>query len=210
MLPNLSGVFRRVRYHPRLYWSVALAFALISGLLISGSLRRAEAARHAWGDAVGVFVTRRAVPAGQPLLADDVARRDLPAAVLGYGTPSLDPIGRTPRVDLLAGEVVIDERLADQGVHGSAARLAPGWRGVAVPCRRGMLELARGDLVDVFAVAEAGIDQGGADAVLITSSAMVIDRSDDQLTIAVDAVALPAVVAGLARGQVNLPLAGGP
>ena len=209
----LSVAVQRIRFHPRFYWFVTAALALTTALLVGGSLQRAETSRRSWGDSAEVLVLRRAVAAGEPLHSDDLTRARLPLAALPNAELAAEAIGLAPVADLAEGEILLASRLAARGVVGPSAQLSGTRRGVAIAWRRGMLEVARGDVVDLFALADsdsggsAGIADSGGGVALVASAVVVLSRSPDQVTVAVAGDDVVPVVAAAARGEISLVLA---
>lgn len=207
----LSVAVQRIRFHPRFYWFVTAALALTTALLVGGSLQRAETSRRSWGDSAEVLVLRRAVAAGEPLHSDDLTRARLPLAALPNAELAAEAIGLAPVADLAEGEILLANRLAARGVVGPSAQLSGTRRGVAIAWRRGMLEVARGDVVDLFAIADsggsAGIADSGGGVALVASAVVVLSRSPDQVTVAVAGDDVVPVVAAAARGEISLVLA---
>src|SRR5205814_10504342 len=104
---------------------------------------------------------------------------------------------------IIAGEVVVESRLAPHGVRGAAALVPPGARALAVPAGPGTPHVERGDHVDLLAVASEGTPSR-----VVAQRATVIDATDDRVTVAVTSSEAPAVAAALARGGVTVPLVG--
>ena len=188
------------------YWVASLTLAGITGLLVTGVVDAAQARAARFGDLRTVLVTTRAVEAGQVLTAEDVAERSVPAALLPDGVPTTEVAGRAALVPLLAGEVVVDERLAPTGLRGAAALVPPGARAIAIPAAGA--PVAIGDRVDLIAT----FDDGSAEpAFAVAEGATVVAVDDDAevVTVAVVAADAPRVAYALAAGVVTIALTSG-
>lgn len=204
--PSLLLALRR---RPRLWWLVAAVAAAGAGALVVGAVDRAEAARRAWGEAVPVVVVQRARAAGETLASGDVAVEDRPAAVVPDGAlRELEP-GAVLRADVVAGEVLVAERLAGAGTSGPVARMPPGTRAVAVPAEPGMVPPVQpGDHVDVLAVTALDASGTGARGQVLVARALIVAVDERTVTVAVPERDAPRVASALAVGAVVLALAG--
>ena len=173
---------------------VRLLVALALGLATFLTVRAAVATPPGHGPLVEVPVVARPVRAGTALGPADVRAAHLPAGALPDAEPDAAPIGRTARVDLVPGEVVLARRL---GPRGLAAMLPDGSRALAVPPAAGTPPLEPGQLVDLLA----------AGAVVVPAAA-VLSIDDAGTTVAVPEEAAPAVAEAIAAGTVTLALAG--
>ena len=173
---------------PRLL--VALGLGVATFLVV----RPALAPPPGVGALVEVPVVARPVAAGVTLVAADVQAARLPADALPDGEPAAAPVGRTARVDLVPGEVVLASRL---GPRGLAALLPPGARALAVPRAAGTPPLEPGQRADLLA--------GGR---VVVPSASVLAVDDSGTTVAVPEPAAPAVAEAISAGTVTLSLAG--
>lgn len=195
---------RILRTVPLPWWLLALALSAAVVSATTGALRAAGAARAEWGAHVRVSVVQRAVAAGSTLTAADVALERRPVAMVPPGALGEAPVGRVALVDLVAGEVTIERRLAGPGRTGAAALLRPGERGVAITALTGERPpLTVGDLVDLLAV-----PADGSRGRLLASGRPVIDVEEETgaVTVAVPATAAVAVAEALERGRVVLAL----
>jgi len=146
------------------------------------------------GSLVEVPVLARRVPAGTTLVAADVRTARLPADAVPDGEPAVAPAGRTARVDLVPGEVVLASRL---GPRGLAALLPPGSRALAVPRAAGTPPLEPGQRVDLLASGR-----------LVVAAASVLAVDDSGTTVALPEPTAPVVAEAIAAGTVTLSLAG--
>ena len=169
---------------------VALGLGLATFLVVRPALAPTGAA----GSLVEVPVVARPVAAGVALVAADVQMARLPAGALPDAEPAPAPVGRTARVDLVPGEVVLAARL---GPRGLAALLPAGARALAVPRAAGTPPLEPGQRADLLA--------GG---LVVVAAAAVLAVDDSGTTVAVPEPSAPAVAEAIAAGAVTLSLAG--
>jgi Flp pilus assembly protein CpaB len=119
------------------------------------------------------------------------------------------------RQPVAAGEPLVPERLAPQGLTGVAALVPAGHRAVAIPI--GPLAappLTVGDLVDVLAVVPALVEEQPRQredqpSFALVEAAVVVDVGEQSITVAVPEAAAPRVAWVLTNGSVVLALAGG-
>lgn len=236
--PLPAGLLLRLRASPAGYWLLACALAGLAGLVVSGAVDAAAATRRRLGTTVSVYVTTRAVVAGDVLDDGDLRRADVPVAFLPDATVVEEPVGHAPLVGLLPGEVVVEEKLAPYGRKGVAAVLPAGARAVAVPVGTVRPPLEVGDRVDVLASFTSDhepVDGGGAapepedgedpdddddegsgavegdppPTFPVAVAALVLDVGDDVVTVAVTPAESPRVAYAVAAGTVALALVGG-
>jgi len=169
---------------------VALALGVATFLVV----RPALASRTGTGPLVEVPVVARPVPAGTRLGAADVRTTRLPADAVPDAEPAPSPVGRTARVDLVPGEVVLAGRL---GPRGLAALLPSGARALAVPRAAGTPPLEPGQRADLLSAGR-----------VVVAAASVLAVDDSGTTVAVPEALAPAVAEAIAGGAVTLSLAG--
>lgn len=199
----------RLRRSPLPFWALAVALSLVTGLTVTRLVGEASSRASRLGGLVDAPVVTRQVDAGATLRAGDVAVRRLPAALLPDGPLARAPAGKVVLVPVTAGEVLLAAKLAPEGLRGVAALVPPGHRALAVPVDAGDLSLRPGHRVDVlatFEVADAGAEPGGAPTFPVATAALVVDTTDEAVTVAVDADEAPRVAFALARGTVTLAL----
>ena len=124
---------RRALARPAVRRLALSALALVTVLVTSALVGQTQAARDRWGAGRDVLVARYDLDPGESVAADDVERRALPRATVPNGALTALPVGAVARYPILAGEPVVDERLAPAGLVGTAARVGPGHLAVAVP-----------------------------------------------------------------------------
>ena len=132
--------------------------------------------------------------AGAALAPADVRTARLPASALPDAERAASPTGRTARVDLVPGEVVLAARL---GPRGLAALLPAGSRALAVPRAAGTPPLEPGQRADLLA--------GGS---VVVAAAEILAVDDSGTTVAVPAPTAPEVAQAIAAGAVTLSLSG--
>jgi pilus assembly protein CpaB len=209
-IPRPSLPAARLRRRPLLYWTLAVALAATTGLLISALLGGARDARERLGATRPVLVATRALPAGHLLGPGDTEVRSQPAAYLPDGTMTSAVDGAALAVPLAPGEPVLEGDLAAARLSEVAALLPAGHRGVAVPHGGAVLPLARGDTVDVLATVEPAVaGEAGEPTFPVARRAVVIDVGEDGVTVAVPDDAAPRVVYALTAGTVTLVLSAG-
>jgi Flp pilus assembly protein CpaB len=213
--PTILGVrARRALARTVVRRAVILGLAIVTGLVVISLVSSAEAARQRWGRAREVAVATRDLAPGDVIDASTVEVRRLPEAAVSEGALAEPPTGSVVRQPVVAGEPVVAERLAPQGLTGVAALVPADHRAVAVPI--GPLAappLAIGDLVDVLAVvplaAEQQPDQSGdGPSFPLVEAAAVVDVGEQSITIAVPEPDAPRVAWVLTNGSVVLALAG--
>lgn len=209
---NRSLFVARLRLHRHgvLWWFAAVTLALLTAAWVLSLSHRAESTLAAYGRRRAVVVAARAMPAGHVVRAGDVRRRSQPAGLVPAGALQEPPVGRTLSAAVVAGEVVVGERVAPSGRSGVAALLPSGTRGVAVPVDQKGLRLRVGDVVDVLATFDTDAAAPSGDPTFpVAEEAMVVDVDDGAVTVAVGADDAPRVAFALAQGVVTLALVGG-
>jgi len=150
--------------------ALALAAGALAGILYYVGARRTT-----------VIVAARDLDATRPLVADDLAARELPSDAVPAGALG-DPqvaVGRTPRAPLWQGQLVIAAALADlPATFHTGLALPAGMRAVAVPVSAAQAvggALVPGARVDVFAVPMLGRAPAGRATELLVRDALVLD-----------------------------------
>jgi Flp pilus assembly protein CpaB len=179
----------------------------------------AEAARDRWGRARPVAVATHDLAPGDVIEGSTIEIRRLPEAAVSPEALAEPPTGSVVRQPVLAGEALVAERLAPQGLTGVAALVPAGHRAVAVPLGPvAAPPLAVGDLVDVLAVvavaSEEPPDGSGAQRAAepsfpLVESAVVVDVGEQSISVAVPEADAPRVAWVLTNGSVVLALSGG-
>ena len=212
--PVLLGVrARRALARTVVRRAVVLGLAVVTGLVVISLVSSAEAARQRWGRARPVAVATRDLAPGDVIDASTVEVRRLPEAAVSPDALAAPPSGSVVRQRVVAGEPLVAERLAPQGLTGVAALVPAGHRAVAVPI--GPLAappLTIGDLVDVLAVVPSVSEQPGqpgkGPSYPLVQAAVVVDVAEQSIAIAVPEADAPRVAWVLTNGSVVLALAG--
>lgn len=202
---------RRALARPAVRRLFVAAVAVATALTVISLVGAAGQARDQWGRSRQVVVATRDLAPGDVVDAGAVEIRDLPEGVLTDSALADAPEGSVVRQPILAGEPVVAARLAPHGLTGAAALVPAGERAVAVPLGpSGAPPLAIGDLVDVLTVVPAGVDPDGEDpAFPLVERAMVVDVTEQAISVAVPEADAPRVAWALSNGAVVLALAGG-
>jgi Flp pilus assembly protein CpaB len=209
---------RRVLVRPGVRRLAIAALAAATAVTVMSLVDAAGAARDRWGDTRPVVVARRDLAPGEVLDAGSVETRDLPVAVVAEAALAEAPAGAVVRQPIAAGEPLVAGRLAPAGLTGAAALVPPGERAVAVPAGpAGRPPVAVGDRVDVMAVMPAGAfppavdaESGpSASAFSLVERAVVVDVTDEAVTVTVPVADAPRVAWALASGSIAIALAGG-
>jgi Flp pilus assembly protein CpaB len=140
---------------------------------------------------------------GDRIGADDVRWQDRPVGLIG-GTPLDGPDGRTVTSPILAGEVVVAERVGATGIRGPMALAPEHARAVAIAVGTNRPPVAVGDHVDVLQVAA----DGGSRAQRVAESAVVVSVDDDAITVAVAADELPSTARAALEATAIIALVG--
>jgi len=144
----------RVRDSALGWWLVSVAIGAVTALTLQSAYGRAAAIEARFGHLVDAVVAGRDIAAGEVVDAGDVRVERRPRAMVPVGAlaSAAAVTGRTARVELAAGEVIVRRRLAPGGTSGPTAMLADGARAIAVPAGPGgRPPLRPGDRVDVLA-----------------------------------------------------------
>jgi Flp pilus assembly protein CpaB len=205
----------RLRRREVLWWTTAIALATVSVISVAGALDRADAAADRWGPDRPVLVATESIEIGRTLGTDQVGAAEWPIALVPPDAVVGPAEGRVAVAAIAAGEVLVESRLAPDGLTGAAALLPPRTRALAVPQGPGGLSLRPGDLVDVIATADPfALDVNAADGPAtgaatraVAAGATVVAVGEDSTTIAVPLAQLDDVAAALGQGVVTLALA---
>jgi Flp pilus assembly protein CpaB len=190
--------------------SALLVLALATGLVVASLVSSAEAARERWGRARPVAVATRDLAPGEVIDGSSAEVRRLPEAAVSPGALAQLPAGSVVRQPVLAGEALVGERLAPEGLMGVAALIPAGHRAVAVPIGPvAAPPLAIGDLVDVLAVVPVASETaGGEPSFPLVEAAVVVDVGEQSISVAVPEADAPRVAWVLTNGSVVLALSG--
>jgi Flp pilus assembly protein CpaB len=139
--------------------------------------------------------------------------------VAGAATATV-PLGAVVRYPIAAGEPVVGDRLAPEGLTGVAALVPEHHRAVTIPSGpAGQPPVHPTDRVDIVALspgapetdpepAEGDVSPVPEPATTLVVGALVVDVSETAVTVAVPSALAPAVAFGAAQGLVVLTLVG--
>jgi Flp pilus assembly protein CpaB len=213
--PVLLGVrVRRALARTAVRRAAVLGLAVATGLVVVSLVSSADAARQRWGRARPVAVATRDLAPGDVVDASMVEVRRLPEAAVAPAALAESPSGSVVRQPVAAGEPLVAERLAPEGLTGVAALVPAGHRAVAIPV--GPLAappLTIGDLVDVLAVVPMPADgrppqSADPPSFPLVEAAPVVDVGEQSIAVAVPEADAPRVAWVLANGSVVLALGG--
>jgi hypothetical protein len=189
--------FRWITRLPLGWWVTTLAAALFAAGTAHHLIDNARAAEARLGASVEVPVTTHAVDSGSILTAGDIRSEHWPVAFLPHMPPAPAPAGSVVTRALSANQVITTADLAPAGTGPVAALLEPGERAIQVPSEPGREPDVRvGDHVELWR-------PRGEPA-----TGHVVAVSDRSTTVAVEAPAIPALVAALADEQVTVVVTG--
>lgn len=198
------------RWPPLLFWGAATAAAVlagVAGLQLAGKLERAAGQ---YGPARVVPVATKALAPGDVIRSGDVTERAVPAGLIPRARVARRWVGHAVIAPVLAGEVVVDDRLAPAGLQGAAALVPPGGRAIAIPAGPGGRPPLRiGDRVDVLATVaydSAGTDTPPTFVVAAAALVVAVDDAGDLVTVAVPAEDAPRVAHAVTTATVTLAL----
>jgi hypothetical protein len=207
-----------------------VVIAAITGVLVASLARSADAPPTA---SRSVVVAERDLEPGDLIAADAVVLRDVPSVAVADAATDELPVGSVVRYPIAAGEPVVPDRLAPDGLSGVAALVPQGHRAVALPLGPDATPPVHpGDRVDIVTFsydvapiaqmphdAGGGMDDGGppsetdeaAPAGLtgpLVEQALVVDTTDAAVTVAVPTPLAATVAWAAAQGLVALTLVG--
>jgi pilus assembly protein CpaB len=204
----------RLRRREVLWWVTALGLAVLTVTIVAGATGRGDAAAERWGRPRTVLATNGPLEIGQVIGPGDVGPAEWPATLVPPDAVTEDAEGRVVAATMAAGELVVEGRLAPDGLRGPVALLPPDTRALAVPDVLGGLDLRPGDRVDLLAVDDPfalGGEPSGAPpaptARVVAAGATVVAVADDSTTVAVPLEQVAEVAATLGQGVVTLALA---
>jgi hypothetical protein len=179
-MPRLRVLVAR---RPASYWTAVVIAAALIALSLHSSEAAANRKRDSWGAVVQALVADRRIAPGESI-EDAATVHRLPRALLPATALATAPRGSTARQVISAGEVIVGADLAADA--NPLAMLPAGW--LAIP-----IEMAN----------PVGFTVGDSAAVLanggvLTATALVIQRLDDQLLVGV-----PADIAGAVADAAN-------
>jgi len=185
--------------------TLAVVATALTFVLVRSTVGGVEDARSRWEPITSAHIAATDLAAGHVVGPGDVARVEVPQSLLPAGAVATDPIGRTIRADVEAGEILVGHRLSGVGAEGLGAMLGPNQRGVAVPRSGVDLPLSVGDQVDVLATLDPTATRGDP-TLLLVERATVIAVDDETVTLAVDQDDASTLTHALVTATVTLAL----
>ena len=183
----------------RSYWLVVAAAAAITGLVVAAIAGMAGGG-PSLGELTPVVVATQTIEAGQPLDEANTETRRYPAQVLPPDAMSALAGKEVASAALHVGDVVTAARLGGIPIGGRTE--------VAVPAHTAMPPLAPGDRVDVLVTLPVSDESGAQTQATLTvaSAAVVTDKAEHAVTIAVTEQELLPVASAVIQGSVTLAL----
>lgn len=158
---------------PWVYWALIGGLAALAGVTTTRAMAGIDDARDAWGDTSAVLVATADVSPGTPL-ADVVALRTLPNALVPDSALTSIEVGATARQHVGAGEIVVD---ADVVADSSPRSLIPaGWLAVAVTER----VPSGAHIGDDVIVVSQGVVLAGVATVVADGERLLVAVPDDE------------------------------
>lgn len=192
---------------PPLRLVVVALIAVMVALAVHRTTSAAADVTERLGTTVTVAVAQRELAPGHAIEGRDVVFIERPAAHLPDGAVTDDPVGRVVATAVHANEVLVTHRLAGEGRDGAIALIPPDWRALAIPVVDAPVPARPGDLVDVVASFDPSVVVQDP-SVVVAGEVVVVDVSDDAVTVAVPAGRVTDVAFALANGIVTLALVG--
>ncbi len=178
---------------------------------VATTISGAAATRSEWGDVAAVVVATEPVPAGSDVGVTNFELAEWPTALVPTGALSAVPAGARTNVDMAAGEVLSEQRLAGSGVGRTAALLGDDEVAVSVPLGEPGAVVEPGDLVDIYAPSAGGESFDSLPALevrLVARGAKVLSSRSDAVTLAVDDRTAAATAAAALGGLVSIVVVG--
>jgi Flp pilus assembly protein CpaB len=203
------------RYRHLGSWALTAVLALAAGGATATIVGRAADAERAWGERRPVAMADRDLAPGDVIAGADVTRRPLPLALIPRAGVD-DPVGRVVTAPIVAGEPVVEDRLAGPDDTGAAALVPDGHAAVAVALDAPAPPLRIGDRVDLVAPGALGalggptVDGGPGTARRVTRGATVVDVGETAVTVAVADDDVTTVAAATLQGPVAVVLTAAP
>ena len=179
------------------YWAGVVVLALLVAAAVGRAVGRADDARAAWGETRAVLVVHRSVAAGDPLEGAVRTERWPRRLVPGRAVADL-PTDARATAAMAAGTPLTEVAIRAPG-EGSAPE---GRQTVSVPLPQPTLDLAAGDVVDLWVVTDAlelDVDRarrvaGDARVVSVDTGAAVVAVRPSEVADVAEAAATGTVV----------------
>ncbi|MCY3962147.1 MAG: hypothetical protein OXG34_10885 [bacterium] len=183
----------------RSYWIVVAAAAAVTGLVVAAIAAMAGGG-PSLGELTPVIVATQTIEAGEQLSEQNAEARRHPALTLPAGAVAALRGDEVASSAIHTGEVVTAARLGGLPIRDRTE--------VAIPAHTALPPLAPGDLVDVLVTLPLPGDGGTQTQATLTvaTAAMVTDRAEHAVTIAVTGQELLPVASAVVQGSVTLAL----
>ncbi|MCY3862669.1 MAG: SAF domain-containing protein [bacterium] len=183
----------------RSYWIVVAMAAAITGLVVAAIASMAGGG-PSLGELTPVIVATQTIEAGDQLSEQNTEARRHPALTLPTGAVAALVGDEVASAALHPGDVVTAARLGGLPIGDRTE--------VAIPAHTALPPLAPGDLVDVLVTLPLPGDGGTQTQATLTvaTAAMVTDRAEHAVTIAVTGQELLPVASAVVQGSVTLAL----
>lgn len=183
----------------RSYWIVVAAAAAVTGLVVAAIAAMAGGG-PSLGELTPVIVATRPIEAGDQLSEQNTEARRHPALTLPAGAVAALRGDEVASSALHSGEVVTEARLGGLPIGDRTE--------VAVPAHTAMPPLAPGDRVDVLVTLPVSDGSGAQSQATLTvaTAAVVTDKAEHAVTIAVTDQELLPVASAVIQGSVTLAL----
>lgn len=144
-----------------------------------------------------LVVMEQSVARGRPVTPADVRLASWPIGLTPEGALAELPLGAIAEVDLVAGEVLLAERLFPDG-NG----LHPGQRLVTIPPPLAGSPASAGSTVELFGLLPIG--EGVTTPAVRLAEGTVVATKEGAIFVAVDAAVVPTIVEHLALGSIEI------
>ena len=181
------------------YWLIVAAAAAITGMAVA-AIAALAGGGTSLGELTPVVVATQPIGVGEPLGDDNTEVRRYPALTLPSDAVAALAGDEAASAALYPGDMVTSARLGGLFIGDRTE--------VAVPAHTALPPLAPGDLVDVL-VTLAIPDENGAQTqatLTVATAAVVTDKTDHAVTIAVTDQELLPVASAVIQGSVTLAL----
>lgn len=190
---------------------------MVLGWTVAQQVSAARAAERSWGRTDTVLVVTRRIGPGEVLDLTNTSRRVVPGRLVPDGALTRLPTSRRADSELRRGEILVDSRVAPDGVGATAATLREGTAAVTVALGDAAPPLHPGDVVDVFATIGTDVLVATADATggattlttrVVADDARVLSVRATSTTLAVSEDQVAGTVGANATGGVQLVVVG--
>lgn len=204
-----TSVVRRSLRRPLVWWFIVALAAAATGWSVNREYVRAVDAQLAWGEPVRVVVAAKDIDVGESI--DGAADLEAwPSALVPANALRSIDSNDVARVRLVTGELIIAERVSSGPAGGLVDLLPEGTVAVAVPVGPGAPPVSVGDRVDLHATFNrgGGAQTAGTDTQQVATGSVVVDLTDDAITVAIDKEEVAATASALSRASVTVALTG--